>query len=70
MLCSPWGHKEPDTAEHAHTHTHTRTWPQEAEVCLPRSWLGGSRAGDTWILVLLLLTAPQGATLCKRATQS
>ena len=29
MLCSPWGHKEPDRAEctytHTHTHTHTHT---------------------------------------------
>ena len=25
MLCSPWGHKEPDRAECTHTHTHTHT---------------------------------------------
>ena len=23
--CSPWGHKESDTAEHTHSHTHTHT---------------------------------------------
>ena len=65
MCCSPWGHKEPDTTERAHALGH-----RKQKSCLPGSWLGGRGAGDGWILVLLLLTAPQGATLCKRATES
>ena len=43
--CSPWGHKESDTAEqltHTHTHTHTRItqseWSEEGKRKGQDSW--------------------------------